>query len=150
DPRGSGGRVRGEVVLEARRQRRELADGEPHGAEQIENLTVLQFPRASINVTSHCQRGGRVMRRIRSVASGGVLLAAAAAAVLAGTTSARSTAAGPIVIGYSADLVGQMSPFDTPALTAAQLEVKKINARGGVLGRKLEIKVCNTQNSKPD
>jgi branched-chain amino acid transport system substrate-binding protein len=87
----------------------------------------------------------------RSVAGGGVLLAAVAAAgALAATTSARSTAAAPIVIGYSADLVGQMSPFDTPALTAAQLEVKKINAAGGVNGRKLEIKVCNTQNSKPD
>src|SRR4051794_8701255 len=98
------------------------------------------------------QRGGRDMRRIRrSVAGGGVLLAAAAAvAALAGTTAAGPNLTPPIIIGYSADLVGQMSPFDTPALTAAQLEVKKINAAGGVNGRKLEIKVCNTQNSKPD
>src|SRR5690242_6942172 len=87
----------------------------------------------------------------RPVVLGCTLLAVvAAAAVAAASTAAKTAASSPIVIGYSADLVGQMSPFDTPALTAAQLEVKKINAQGGVLGRKLEIKVCNTQNSKPD
>jgi branched-chain amino acid transport system substrate-binding protein len=85
----------------------------------------------------------------RSVAVVLAAMVAVLAAVLAGTTSARPTA-GPIVIGYAYDAVGQMSPFDTPALTAAQLEVKKINAHGGVLGHRLVIQTCNTQNSKPD
>src|SRR5581483_1502084 len=56
----------------------------------------------------------------------------------------------PIIIGAAMDLSGQMSPFNNPALAAAQLEVKKINARGGVDGRKLQILTCDTQNSKPD
>jgi branched-chain amino acid transport system substrate-binding protein len=82
-----------------------------------------------------------------------VLTIAAGVAVFAATTLAgshTSLAGKPIVIGYSADLVGRMSPFDTPALTAAKLEAKRLNAKGGILGHKLVIKVCNTQDSKPD
>jgi len=55
-----------------------------------------------------------------------------------------------ILIGYAADFSGGMAPFDNPALTAARLEAKKINAHGGVLGAKLEVVSCDTQNSKPD
>ena len=54
------------------------------------------------------------------------------------------------MIGFAADLSGQMAPFDNPALTAAKLEVAKINALGGVNGAKLRIVACDTQNSKPD
>ena len=32
------------------------------------------------------------------------------------------------MIGFAADLSGQMAPFDNPALTAAKLEAAKINA----------------------
>jgi branched-chain amino acid transport system substrate-binding protein len=38
-----------------------------------------------------------------------------------------------------------MSPFDSAAVQAAVLEVGKINKRGGVLGRRLQMKICNTQ-----
>jgi len=38
-----------------------------------------------------------------------------------------------------------MKPFDDPAAAAAQLEVNKINAAGGVDGRKLEFSVLNDQ-----
>ena len=38
-----------------------------------------------------------------------------------------------------------MAPFDAPALEAAQIEIKKINAAGGVDGRPLEIKPLNDQ-----
>jgi branched-chain amino acid transport system substrate-binding protein len=48
------------------------------------------------------------------------------------------------------DLSGQMTPFDAPALESAKLEAAKINAHGGVLGHKLVITKCDTQNSKPD
>ena len=33
-----------------------------------------------------------------------------------------------------------MAPFDAPALQAAQIEIKKINAAGGVLGQPLQLK----------
>ena len=77
------------------------------------------------------------------VALAGVVLAAAAAA----HTKARS--ASPIVIGWAYDSKGAMAPFDNPALAAAQLRVKTVNAHGGVLGRPLVIKTCDTQGNKP-
>ena len=77
-----------------------------------------------------------------------VALATVVAAVV-GATSA-SGAKGTIIIGYAADFSGGMAPFDNPALTAARLEAKKIDGQGGVLGKKLEIVSCDTQNSKPD
>jgi branched-chain amino acid transport system substrate-binding protein len=42
-----------------------------------------------------------------------------------------------------------MAPFDGPALAAAQLRVAQVNARGGVNGRKLEIRTCDTQGNDP-
>jgi len=43
-----------------------------------------------------------------------------------------------------------MAPFDGPALAAAKLRVDQLNAKGGVNGRKLEIRTCDTQGNKPD
>src|SRR3954453_10724435 len=78
-------------------------------------------------------------------------LVAAAALVLAATAAARTQAssASPIVIGWAFDSKGAMAPFDGPALAAAQLRVKQVNARGGVGGRQLQIKTCDTQGNKP-
>jgi branched-chain amino acid transport system substrate-binding protein len=81
-----------------------------------------------------------------------LLAVAAAGLVLAATAAARtgSPAAGsPIVIGWAFDAKGAMAPFDGPALAAAQIRVAQVNAKGGVGGRPLEIKTCDTQNNKP-
>ncbi len=88
------------------------------------------------------------MRRKRLALGVMVALVAVVAAVV-GATSA-SGAKGTIIIGYAADFSGGMAPFDNPAITAARLEAKKINGLGGVMGKKLEIISCDTQNSKPD
>ncbi|HEY3541846.1 MAG TPA: ABC transporter substrate-binding protein [Gaiellaceae bacterium] len=82
-------------------------------------------------------------------------LAAAAVVAIAGTVAvtaanAAPAAKAPIVIGAAVDQLGNMAPVDGPALAAAQLEIKKINAAGGVLGHPLVMRVCNTQNNKPD
>jgi branched-chain amino acid transport system substrate-binding protein len=77
-----------------------------------------------------------------------LVLVAAAALVLAATAAARSQARAPIVIGWAFDSKGAMAPFDNPALAAAQVRVKQINAKGGVGGRKLLIKTCDTQQNK--
>ena len=80
-----------------------------------------------------------------------VALAAALALVISMTATAatagpaKSEAKGPITIGAAVDLTANMAPYDTPALYAVQLQVKKINAAGGVGGRKLQVKVCNHQ-----
>jgi branched-chain amino acid transport system substrate-binding protein len=83
----------------------------------------------------------------------GLTLAVVSTAViaLAATAAARTTApsASPIVIGWAFDSKGAMAPFDNPALAAAKLRVAQWNAKGGVDGRKLQIKTCDTQGNKP-
>jgi branched-chain amino acid transport system substrate-binding protein len=79
-----------------------------------------------------------------------VLASAVAVAAVGVTAASGAKSAGTIKLAYVADFSGQMAPFDNPALTAAGLEIKKINAAGGVLGKKLVLLKCDTQNSKPD
>ena len=76
--------------------------------------------------------------------------------VLAGTTAmaalvggTASAAGKPIVIGWAFDSKGAMAPFDGPALAAAGVRVKQINAKGGVSGRPLKIITCDTQGNVP-
>ena len=82
-----------------------------------------------------------------------LVIVAAAALVLAATAAARthSSKAGSVVIGWAYDgsTGGPMNPFDAPALAAAKIEVAKVNANGGVDGKKLVIKTCNTQGDNP-
>ncbi|MGN6799319.1 MAG: ABC transporter substrate-binding protein [Gaiellaceae bacterium] len=83
----------------------------------------------------------------------GLVVAAAVIALvaLAATAAARTSThkASPITIGWAFDSKGAMAPFDGPALAAAQLRVKQWNAKGGVGGRQLQIKTCDTQGNKP-
>ena len=74
---------------------------------------------------------------------------AVAGLVLAATAAARTTAGKPIVIGWAFDAKGAMAPFDGPALAAAKIRVAQLDAKGGVNGRPLVIKTCNTQGNKP-
>jgi branched-chain amino acid transport system substrate-binding protein len=89
--------------------------------------------------------------KVRKRGALGVLLAlvAVSAATIAGVAPA-SAAGKPIVIGWADDSSGNMKPFDQPALAAAKVEVAKINAKGGVTGRPLQIVTCDTQGNKPD
>src|SRR5216684_687218 len=100
-------------------------------------------------MTPRPQRGEVMTRITRARLALG--LVAAAALVFAATAAAHTHAksAAPIVIGWAFDSKGNMAPFDGPALAAAQVRVKQVNARGGVGGRPLEIKTCDTQNNKP-
>jgi branched-chain amino acid transport system substrate-binding protein len=91
------------------------------------------------------------MRRLGSRAGLILVVVAFAVVALAATAAARTTSskASPIVIGWAFDSKGAMAPFDGPALAAAQLRVKQVNARGGVGGRQLQIQTCDTQGNKP-
>ena len=53
------------------------------------------------------------------------------------------------MIGAAIDTTKNMAPFDAPALTAAQIEIKKINAAGGVDGHPLVLKFINDQLDAP-
>jgi branched-chain amino acid transport system substrate-binding protein len=77
-----------------------------------------------------------------------LVVVAAVACALAATAAAHTdskAAAKPILIGAVIDTTKSMAPFDAPALLAAQLEIKKINAKGGVAGRKLKLIYLNDQ-----
>jgi branched-chain amino acid transport system substrate-binding protein len=86
------------------------------------------------------------MRHRRLAAIAIAVAAIATLSVVATTNAARTAASGkPIVIGAAIDLTKAMAPFDAPALEAAQIEIKKINAAGGVNGRPLVMKFINDQ-----
>jgi branched-chain amino acid transport system substrate-binding protein len=91
-----------------------------------------------------------MMSRRRSRVGLVLVVAAASAIALVATAAARTTAhkAGPILIGWAFDTKGSMAPFDNPALAAAQLRVKYWNSKGGVDGRRLQIRTCDTQGNK--
>jgi len=92
------------------------------------------------------------MMKRRGSRVGLVMVVATAALVALAATAAAKTggkSGAPIVIGWAYDSKGAMAPFDNPALAAAQLRVKTVNAHGGVLGRPLVIKTCDTQGNKP-
>src|SRR6266487_4606087 len=74
-----------------------------------------------------------------------LVLVGSALAATAGHRTAHAKA--PIIIGWAFDGTGSMAPFDGPALAAAELRVKQLNAKGGVNGRKLEIRTCDTQSN---
>ncbi|MDX6400035.1 MAG: branched-chain amino acid transport system substrate-binding protein [Gaiellaceae bacterium] len=81
-------------------------------------------------------------------AAAGLLAFVLIGSALAATSGHRTTQAkAPIIIGWAFDSTGAMKPFDTPALAAAQLQVAKVNAKGGVGGRKLQIQTCDTQGN---
>jgi branched-chain amino acid transport system substrate-binding protein len=87
------------------------------------------------------------MNRITRVRAA-LVLVAAVAGIVAATAAARTdsgAAKPPIVIGAVVDLTKNMAPFDAPALLAAQLQIKAINAKGGVNGRKLKMVFLNDQ-----
>jgi branched-chain amino acid transport system substrate-binding protein len=77
------------------------------------------------------------------------VLALAIAAVGTGVGGSQTNAQAPIVIGWAFDSKGAMAPFDGPALAAAKVRIKQLNAKGGVGGRPFQIKTCDTQGNKP-
>ena len=83
------------------------------------------------------KRKGVLAALLATVAALGVGVSLAGTAAAAGKT---------VTIGWAYDSKGNMSPFDGPALAAAQVRVKQINARGGV---QFKIITCDTQNNNP-
>jgi branched-chain amino acid transport system substrate-binding protein len=78
-------------------------------------------------------------------------LVAAVAVALAGATGGSASVAqgDAIVIGWAYDSKGNMAPFDNPALAAARIKVRQLNAKNGVGGRPLRLITCDTQNNNP-
>ncbi|MGQ3028105.1 MAG: ABC transporter substrate-binding protein, partial [Ferrovibrionaceae bacterium] len=76
------------------------------------------------------------------------LLHVAAAALLAGLAATAAQAAEPYKIGISAGLTGYAATVDRAWRDGVEVAVATVNARGGVLGRKLEV-VVEDNKSEP-
>jgi branched-chain amino acid transport system substrate-binding protein len=92
----------------------------------------------------------RARRRWVSAAAALLALVVIGSALAATAGSRTAQAKKPIVIGWAFDSSGNMAPFDNPALAAAKLRIAQINGKGGVLGRKIQLKTCDTQGNKAD
>src|SRR2546425_8748863 len=76
--------------------------------------------------------------RIAVLAAGGALVVSALAAGSIAATHAR-TATGPLKIGISLSLSGDFSDPGKAAQRGYKLWAKVVNAKGGVLGRKVQL-----------
>ncbi|MFC0386704.1 amino acid ABC transporter substrate-binding protein [Muricoccus vinaceus] len=75
-------------------------------------------------------------------------LALAAAAAVPATARAQTAPSGPpIRIGYSMSLSGGLAPNGRPALTAHKIWAEDVNAKGGLLGRPVELVNYDDQSS---
>ena len=71
--------------------------------------------------------------------------AAAAAAIVA--TGSAALAAAPILIGVQAPITGTYAEEGQGIQKAAQLLAEQQNAKGGLLGRQIEVKVCDDEGT---
>jgi len=79
--------------------------------------------------------------------AGGIGAALLVAGLIAAPASAQSNE--PIKIGFSLALTGPLAPNGKQALLGAQIWAEEINAKGGLLSRKVEL-VNYDDQSKPD
>ena len=73
-------------------------------------------------------------------------LAAAAAVAVAVATGGAAAPQKTLTIGWAYDGVGNMAPFDGPALATAKSHIATINKSGAT---KVKLLTCNTQGNKP-
>ena len=82
-----------------------------------------------------------------AVATSIVVVAAACGGSASGPGSSASPSPSPIRIGAVYDLTGSQSALDAPSLDGARLAVDRINAAGGLLGRRVELLERDGQSS---
>jgi len=71
------------------------------------------------------------------------LLLAASATLIAGSAAAQK----PIRVGYAVILSGPGALIGEPSLKGAQMFTDEINAKGGILGRKIELVIRDTKGN---
>ena len=77
----------------------------------------------------------------------GILTAVIAGALSVGAAAAQEET---IKIGALYNVTGGMSSLDGPSLKGAQLAVKEINAKGGVLGKQIELIAIDTKTDQQE
>ena len=88
-------------------------------------------------------RTTRRLRRSLTVTTAALLLTSACGLSSDGSGSDGSSGDGPIVIGMSLPLTGPVADRAEPGMEGYQYWVDELNANGGLLGRKVELKVLD-------
>lgn len=86
------------------------------------------------------------MRRLIPLVAAVTLTVTSAAC---GNTARGNTESGPIKVGQIASLTGFLSTLGSENRKATELAVEQINAKGGLLGRKIEL-IVKDDKSEPD
>lgn len=73
-------------------------------------------------------------------------LAAVAALALALAAAAGAGSSKPIVVGMAIGKTGFINAYDVPPATAAQIAIDELNAKGGLLGRKIVVVSSDTKS----
>jgi len=81
----------------------------------------------------------------RIIASAVALALAFSLAACSGSTGGSSKESEPIKIGHAVALTGDSSMWGQSEKNALDMEIEKINAKGGVLGRKLQLIALDTR-----
>ena len=94
---------------------------------------------------------GRTSAVVRAAATAALVLplAVLTAACSDSVTAARQTPP-PVRIGAIYNLTGGQAALDSPSLDGARLAVDRINARGGLLGRRVELLERDGQTNEED
>lgn len=85
------------------------------------------------------------MRSPRTLIGLVALVALLAVALGAARTTTAATPKPPIVIGIVAGLTGGSSTIGVPYVKGAQLSAQTINRRGGINGRKIELRIADNE-----
>ena len=83
---------------------------------------------------------------MRNVWRAALAVAAAAAVAVAVATGGAAAPQKTLTIGWAYDGIGNMAPFDGPALATAKSHIATINKTGAT---KVKLLTCNTQGNKP-
>jgi len=83
---------------------------------------------------------GKTSMLVRAAAASALVVPLVLAAAACGTAvTATQTTPAPVRIGAIYNLTGDQSSLDAPSLDGARLAVDRINARGGLMGRRVEL-----------
>jgi branched-chain amino acid transport system substrate-binding protein len=87
------------------------------------------------------------LRRVGSVALGAVATAALVGGCASSGSGSGGSSSGPLLIGASVSLTGDFSDSGKAVQRGYQLWADTVNATGGILGRKVQLKIVNDASS---
>ncbi len=85
---------------------------------------------------------------VRMVAAAALVLPLTALAACADAPTPAKATPAPVRIGAIYNLTGNQAPLDSPSLDGARLAVERINAHGGLMGRRVELLERDGQTSE--